>query len=541
MYICILCRAILPLIIMQYKRYMKRVPVKQDNLFDLIKTLSKAEKRNFKLYALRQSGNSDANFISLFDAIDAMNEYDENKILKKTNIDKRQLPNTKVHLYRQILISTRMLNSRHNLAIELREQIDFAKILYDKGLYRQSLKILDKAKKSALEYHQLTCALEIVEFEKSIEIIHITRSASSRADQLSRQTSDLCRMIDSTNNLSNLSIQLYSLYLKLGYVRSERDLQLVTQFFRQKLDKFRDIKLSFLEQINYYQACMWYSYIQYDFMNCYRYAMKSVELFDSQSEMRPLFYDLYLKCYSRSMEMLFLMRDHKRLSSSLIRYEAIVTDVFSIGQQSIIFSRLPLYFSKINLYIMEGNFDKGVELVPHIEGFLKEYGASLDGHYKIMFYYKIACLYFGNDDYLKCIDYLQLIIEARDSKVRLDIQCFARILNLIASYESKQDYNIDYQIRSVYSYIIRMNDMHHAQKEIIGFLKKMNTFYASEFRKELAKLYAELKPLEDHPYERRPFFYLDIISWLESKIKGVSVAKIIQDKFKEREKLLHRR
>ncbi|MFI3314288.1 MAG: hypothetical protein R3Y04_01305 [Rikenellaceae bacterium] len=511
---------------------MKKLSSKQDNLFDLIKTLSKAEKRNFKLYALRQAGNSDANFISLFDTMDTLTEYDEMRILKRTSIDKRQLPNTKAHLYRQILISTRILNSRHNISFEIREQIDFARILYDKGLYKQSLKVLDKAKKTALEYHQLTCALEIVEFEKSIEILHVTRSVSSRGESLSRQTGDLCRMIDSTNDLSNISIQLYGLYLKLGYVRSERDLLLVRQFFKPKLDKFREIELSFLEKINYYQACMWYSYIQYDFLNCYKYARKVVYQFDTQPQMRPLFYDFYLKCYSRSMEMLFLMRDHNRLKSSLEHYEGLINDVFSAGQQAIILSRLPLYFNKINIFIMEGDFKKGVEVIPEIETFLEGYGSSLDGHYKILFYYKIACLYFGDDQYLECIKYLQKIICSRDSKVRLDIQCFARILNLIASYESKQDYNIDYQIRSVYSYIIRMNDMHSAQKEIIGFLKKMNTYYASDFKKELAKLHDKLKPLEDHPYERRPFFYLDIISYLESKIKGVSVAKVIQEKYK---------
>ncbi len=512
---------------------MKKATAKQDNLFDLIKALTKAEKRNFKLYALRQAGNNDANFILLFDTIDMLGEYDEAKILKKTKIDKRQLPNTKAHLYRQILVSTRILNSKHNISIELREQIDFARILYDKGLYKQCLKVLDKAKKSALEFHQTTCALEIVEFEKSIEILHITRSVSSRAENLSRQTKELCARIDNTNDLSNISIQLYSLYLKLGYVRSERDLQLVRQFFKPKLDKFNNQNMSFLEKVNYYQAFMWYAYIQYDFKNCYKYAVKTVDMFDAEPYMRPLYYDLYLKCYSRSMEMLFLVKDHDRLKKSLTSYEKLILEVFSGGQHAILLSRLPLYFNKMNIYIMEGQFENGVKIIPEIENFIAMVGHSLDGHYKLMFYYKIACLYFGNEQYLDSIKYLQKIISARDSRVRLDIQCFARILNLIASYESNQDYNIDYQIRSVYSYIIRMNDMHSAQKEIIDFLKKMNTFYASEFKKELEKLHSKLKPLEDHPYERRPFFYLDIISYLESKIRGVKVSTIIQEKFKK--------
>ena len=506
--------------------------IKSDNLFELIKGLSKAEKRNFKLYALRQAGNSDSNFISLFDTLDSMTEYDETKILKRTDIDKRQLPNTKAHLYRQILISVRLIKSRHDISIELREQIDFARILYDKGLYKQALKILDKSKKTALEYHRITCALEIVEFEKNIETLHVTRSTPSRAEVLSRQTGELCRLIDNTNELSNISIQLYSLYLKLGYVRSERDLELVHTFFKPKLDKYAEMKLSFLEKVNFFQANMWYAYIRYDFLRCYKYSKKVIALFDENPLIRPMYYDLYLKCYSRSMEMLFLMRNHDKLVESLELYDRDVINLFTPNNHSIILAKIPYYFNKINIYIMEGNFKEGVGLIPTLEEFLALYDSNIDGHYKILFYYKIACLYFGNDDYLNCIKYLQKIITAKDSKVRLDIQCFSRILNLIASYESNQDYNIDYQIKSVYSYVLRINDMHSAQKEVILFLKKMNTYYASEFKLELKKLYDKLKPLEEHTYERRAFFYLDIISWLESKIRGVKVSEVIQEKFK---------
>jgi hypothetical protein len=38
-----------------------------------------------------------------------------------------------------------------NIRYQIREQIDFAAILYNKGLYKQSLKILDKTKIIALE------------------------------------------------------------------------------------------------------------------------------------------------------------------------------------------------------------------------------------------------------------------------------------------------------------------------------------------------------------------------------------------------------
>jgi len=40
-----------------------------------------------------------------------------------------------------------------------------------------------------------------------------------------------------------------------------------------------------------------------------------------------------------------------------------------------------------------------------------------------------------------------------------------------------------------------------------------------------------LKPLEKNKLESRAFMYLDIISWLESKIQGKEVQAVIQEKF----------
>jgi hypothetical protein len=81
-----------------------------------------------------------------------------------------------------------------------------------------------------------------------------------------------------------------------------------------------------------------------------------------------------------------------------------------------------------------------------------------------------------------------------------------------------------------------MNDLHTAQNEILGFIRRMTTINENEFKSELIKLYNRLKNLESHPYERRIFFYLDIISWLESKIEGVSMEQIIKRKFRNQQK-----
>ena len=105
-----------------------------DILFQLIQSLEKAEKRHFKLYIKRSSSREDLKIIQLFDAIDKGKDYDEKQILKKLpGIEKPQFANLKAHLYKELLASLRLLKSTESIDLQLHEQLDYARILYNKG------------------------------------------------------------------------------------------------------------------------------------------------------------------------------------------------------------------------------------------------------------------------------------------------------------------------------------------------------------------------------------------------------------------------
>ena len=75
-----------------------------------------------------------------------------------------------------------------------------------------------------------------------------------------------------------------------------------------------------------------------------------------------------------------------------------------------------------------------------------------------------------------------------------------------------------------------MNDLHEVQKTILKYLNGLENIYPGEIKGFLRNLYNELKEYEEDPYEKRAFLYLDIISWLESKITNKSVQDIIKEK-----------
>ena len=60
---------------------------------------------------------------------------------------------------------------------------------------------------------------------------------------------------------------------------------------------------------------------------------------------------------------------------------------------------------------------------------------------------KFLFWYFGNGDYATCIDYLQRIINEHGN-LRTDLQCYARLLHLMAHYELGNDAIIESLARS---------------------------------------------------------------------------------------------
>lgn len=515
---------------------------KTDDLIQLINSLTRAEKRHFRLFVRRNQSSDNILFLKLFDFLDRNKEYDEQLILKKLpGIKKRQLSNLKAHLYKQLLISLRLLNKNHNADIQIREWIDYARVLYNKGLYRQSLEVLDKAKVKALKDKYHTLAMEIIEFEKHLESQYITRSIEGRAEELTNKTLGLNRVISQTNRFSNLALQLYGLYMKVGYVRNSKDYLFVREFFHSNLPEIKFTDLDFWGKMYYCQSFVWYYHMTQEFALCYRYAQTWVDLFRNNAEMKYVNPPLYLKGLNNLLSALFNTLHYDKFVDVLNELEQFPEE-YNINQSKNVEGLYYLfkYLHTINKHYLEGTFTDGLCIIPDLEKMIKSEKYNWDSLRMMVFYYRIACLYFGSGDNDNAIHYLNLIINQKIQDYREDIQCFARILSLIAHFELGNAQLVEYQVKSVYRFLAKMEDLHAVQKEIFRFLRKTPRMRETELKSEFITLKNKLVKLEDEPFERRPFLYLDIISWLECKIQDRPVQDIIRQKFLERQEAMSR-
>ena len=239
----------------------------------------------------------------------------------------------------------------------------------------------------------------------------------------------------------------------------------------------------------------------------------------------------YLKGTNYLLEALVLIKHPSKFKITLNRLISnIESDDFRRNQNTSSLSFLYKYNNLFNLYALEGNFEDSLNIIPNVLDGIEENNDLIDPTHIMLLYYKIACMYFALDDYEKCIVYLDKIIKDKNLKMREDLQCFTRVLNLMAHYEAGYDYHLEKIIRNTYKYLLKMNDLHEVQKALIRYVRNLENIYPHDIKDSLKKLYKELKKFENDPYEKRSFLYLDILSYLESKIERKPLRDIIKEK-----------
>ena len=508
------------------------MPISQsDQIFSLVKSLTKAEKRNFRIYTSRfQDGNS-SKYIQLFDILDKQKELDERELFKL--FPKAQLSNLKRHLYKQILISLRLIHISKSAHIEIRELMDFANILYRKGLYLQSLKILDKAKAQAQKIHNDLILLNIYEFEKIIESRHITRSGPEKINDLLSQSEKQLKGVSNLVKLTNLKIYLHGLYIQNGHIKSKEEHDQVDEIFEKHISTIDITTLNPIEKVHMFQSFVWYYYILIDFVNCYSYASKWVNIL-LESKI-PVHRDpnLLMRGYHYILTSAYNILDvdnYLRHLEELERFRKKNYKKFDLNTQIVSF--LYVHNGRLNKYFLQGEFEEGTKTIPSTLRRINRYQDKLDAHRIMVLYFKIAWMYFGAEKYNMCLKYLNKIITLEIGKLREDVQGYTRLMHLMAHYES-ENYDIgDYLVKNVERFFSKMEDSNLLQIMTLKFFKKINKIPVADREEAFIIFEKELTLIYHNKYESKAFLYLDILSWVRSKNQKKSLSFITKQKLK---------
>lgn len=158
--------------------------MKEDNLFTLIKTMDKAEKRNFRMYLSKYNLKKEVNAQILFDAVESMDTYDKPSLIEKIKDQPfAQNLNYEKHRLQQLILNFFIdFHKDKHVEIELRNLLNQIHILIDKNLMPLALKLINKGIASSRKYHYPAFTYAFI--NKKLLVAHTIEFNSVEFEQL---------------------------------------------------------------------------------------------------------------------------------------------------------------------------------------------------------------------------------------------------------------------------------------------------------------------------------------------------------------------
>ena len=501
-----------------------------DELFKLIKSLDKNEKRYFKLLTGKYETAKESNYVTLFDAIDAMDEYDEEKLKKKFR-DKKLLKNLaseKNHLQRLILRSLRNYSPEPTIDNKIKDMIREAEFLHKKALHEQSVKTLAKAREMAIAYERHLLLLEIHQAEGML--ILNTEDTEQLKDHLGKKNEEVREQFVNAMNLFEFrSNHLRSFLFNKAHGYDGRNKELVNAFKKMLSHELytADTKaISFEAKQYFYFMKMVYHRTIRDYDNTLLYSRKNMELFQSNpmmaSEMQHQHVAAVINYCLSELE----MGDYDGCLDTLEKLRALPYTAQSI--------RLKIdstyYPGILSLLIERGDFQRISEYMPEIKSFLTKNKGRFNPSKEMLFLWNICICYFGAAQYREALRWLNKLMNDQEfAETRIDLHAYARIVNLMIHYELNNFDLIENLLRSTGRYLNKKNFMYHLEEALIRFFGKViSTSSDKERKKELSDLKDSLrKVLVEFP-EEKGFDAIDLLAWIDSKLLDKTIGEVVK-------------
>lgn len=504
-----------------------------DNLFRLIKSLSKSEKGYFKKYVSLHVIGEVNTYVRLFDAIDAQEKYDERKIVKKFAGENfiRHLSSKKVYLYKVILKS---LGAFHNNpAGKLYNMLRSVDILARKKLFTDCNKLLIKAKEKAQRTENLDMLLQILNWENKL-MSAVNQSGIEKGNLVNIYISrkNILKKLNNLNEVIMLQGEILNIIQTTGPARNKKQMALYASVMKHPLLKNEDCLhtvrgKTLYNNINY----VYHNFGRGDSKTALRYIERAFKLIESNIDRvneDPADYiaslNNLLACYS-------VNERFKELSATVIKARSLSGKVkLSKRDSAAIFAGT--YNAELHMYIKTGEFERIKNAESEIKTGLDE--LQNDPGIILVLRYNVMYLFFGLGDYKKSLYWLNSILNVKEGMARTDIYGFAKLFNLVIHYELGHYDLLGYIIKSTYRYFYKRNRLYKVETLLLDFIR--NILPEVNTRSEQISAFKKLKPqvekIMKSPFENQALEYFDFISWLDSKIQNRSFAEVVREKAK---------
>jgi tetratricopeptide (TPR) repeat protein len=491
------------------------------DLFALIKSLDKAEKRQFNLFSRIQRGEK--HYLRLFAELNSQVYYDEQKTKQKLGKDPliKHWAVNKKYLYDRVLETLHYMRHRKDPDSEVGYLLECYKILREKGHPRQAIRFLRKAKRVATAADLFTRLYNIIN-QEYFDILLSSQHAADlkRIDRIIAERQEVLKRIENYSFVGDI-FSRQRMWIRInGSVKTEQDRKSLYSLAAPLMSIGREHLLSDtarnlfnMAMADYHQA-LGEPEKALPFIHRHISDLRNSKLVKSEVLIGELSTYLSLALRNRIFkgydEMLAIFKAQDYRPPEPFQY--------------FIYER---WFSFVVLgYCARGEFGQAVSFLKKELLTFERHAANMSQWARLLNTYAVAYAFFGDGQYKKASAWIANIL--RSDETDLETYSYAKILQLFILIESQTDDSLDDQIRSLERHLKSRKRTFAIEIGLPAFLRQATS--GSLTKKDFATV---LRKLKDESVAMRDFsFYFDLRSWLESKRKNIPFGQAIKTHLK---------
>jgi len=486
------------------------------DLFTLIQSLEKQEKRYFKLYISKTGLGQNKNMIDLFNEIDKQKLYNEERIKKKFKHQTfiKQFHVAKNRLYQAILKSLDAYYAEASTEGKLQRLIHQAEILYEKGLQAQCKKRLNKAKKIALDEDAFLYVLrilqlevlffdELTQVEKLRNFMEFNMMRTKLNEFLIQKNAGESPKIDTLFNETELNL-LKNEESALSFTALQRQLVINSIYYRQK----DEMKKSLL------------------------YRKRLVEIFENNTHKIVGSGKAYITGLNNLITLQLYLKQFKDALITINKLEDLKKEIyFKLTEQRNFDIALRTFNGKYSIYIQTNNMIKALQSLDELELFVDENFDRIPIYYQLILCYYIAIVFFFKLDYQNATTWFYKLLNHTAIDSNEEIHTYTRLLNLLCYSQMKNESLFESFYKSTERYLKAKKINLKYVKAIMQNLKKLHKMHnKSELQNQWLSFKAQIEQLKENEAEQTGIHNLRLLDWIECIINNKPLHKALNEK-----------
>lgn len=480
------------------------------HLFELIKALSKSEKRSFKLMLTGKSSVQKKNLVLLFDYIEKQKEYNETKLKEhfKGYSFTKQLTSTKYYLYNQILKSISRSSETKTIDGKIISILNCIPYISQNKLYNQSITLLEKAQRLAKENELFVLLYEAYSIEE--KTLYYLKNDDITLNRLKKLLSLKTQCLEEMQNQSlyqNYRTQLFAI------IKKERFFKNSPAFIKLEKDFLHSIKINPPISANAMYNKHYCFGLIYFFRSEFQKSYIEYQTLLNYIEQKPILKsDTYRTNFLNAAQNCIVSATYIPLYDAFVQNLIIELDTLYKNNQEYFLLILRL---KLTLFIVNNKYEAAIKTLEKSTQ-LNYYLNKAEPHIYVDVAFSSMQAYLWSGNYKKAIKYLQLILRYKHEITPHYVYVVSRLIEILIHIELGNTDIIESLHRSYKRFLEQENENYSLETKMLDIIHQFDRNGKLQNKKEL---YLELnKILNKKTFQvevTNMNLYFNITKWLK--------------------------